>query len=132
MRRCYWIGRLFFFFLMIRRPPRSTLFPYTTLFRSKELQMRSSVELNLIARGPHGKPMKLEAGQLLYKELDSKILLSPWARLRRGDTSSMEGGDTVVTLKKDAIQLVEAQKAKGVDLDPKRRLEYEADPPIVH
>src|SRR5215217_8842957 len=25
---------LFFFFLMIRRPPRSTLFPYTTLFRS--------------------------------------------------------------------------------------------------
>src|SRR6266496_5613333 len=26
----------FFFFLMIRRPPRSTLFPYTTLFRSDE------------------------------------------------------------------------------------------------
>src|SRR5438270_7673075 len=25
---------LFFFFLMLRRPPRSTLFPYTTLFRS--------------------------------------------------------------------------------------------------
>src|SRR5688572_31337585 len=31
----------FFFFLMIRRPPRSTLFPYTTLFRSG-LQMFSS------------------------------------------------------------------------------------------
>src|SRR5256885_12597914 len=29
MRSCF-----FFFFLMIRRPPRSTLFPYTTLFRS--------------------------------------------------------------------------------------------------
>src|SRR6266853_6882297 len=27
--------RFFFFFLMIRRPPRSTLFPYTTLFRSR-------------------------------------------------------------------------------------------------
>src|SRR2546430_4462820 len=27
----------YFFFLMIRRPPRSTLFPYTTLFRSKRL-----------------------------------------------------------------------------------------------
>src|ERR1022692_1874677 len=27
---------VFFFFLMIRRPPRSTLFPYTTLFRSEE------------------------------------------------------------------------------------------------
>src|SRR3712207_8493019 len=31
-----------FFFLMIRRPPRSTLFPYTTLFRSltEQLQIR--------------------------------------------------------------------------------------------
>src|SRR6266403_3161208 len=27
-----------FFFLMIRRPPRSTLFPYTTLFRSRRLE----------------------------------------------------------------------------------------------
>src|SRR3712207_6988181 len=28
--------RFLFFFLMIRRPPRSTLFPYTTLFRSAD------------------------------------------------------------------------------------------------
>src|SRR2546422_6302784 len=28
------LNRHYFFFLMIRRPPRSTLFPYTTLFRS--------------------------------------------------------------------------------------------------
>src|SRR2546428_5714028 len=32
----------FFFFLMIRRPPRSTLFPYTTLFRSGFLNSRSN------------------------------------------------------------------------------------------
>src|SRR6266446_9419919 len=32
----------FFFFLMIRRPPRSTLFPYTTLFRSRADQNRRS------------------------------------------------------------------------------------------
>src|SRR3712207_9592161 len=30
------VAYLFLFFLMIRRPPRSTLFPYTTLFRSQE------------------------------------------------------------------------------------------------
>src|SRR6202040_4386101 len=39
MGECVWCvmyGVFFlFFFLMIRRPPRSTLFPYTTLFRSK-------------------------------------------------------------------------------------------------
>src|SRR3712207_8295758 len=31
----YQMMRMIFFFLMIRRPPRSTLFPYTTLFRSR-------------------------------------------------------------------------------------------------
>src|SRR5256885_82587 len=33
---------LFFFFLMIRRPPRSTLFPYTTLFRSRSSRVESA------------------------------------------------------------------------------------------
>ena len=33
----------FFFFLMIRRPPRSTLFPYTTLFRSLFLSQSTAL-----------------------------------------------------------------------------------------
>src|SRR2546429_7188382 len=35
-----------FFFLMIRRPPRSTLFPYTTLFRSLRLTLICSAPLS--------------------------------------------------------------------------------------
>src|SRR5688572_32376620 len=38
----------FFFFLMIRRPPRSTLFPYTTLFRSEP-----EIEVLAEQAGPH-------------------------------------------------------------------------------
>src|SRR6266540_2283754 len=34
----------FFVFLMIRRPPRSTLFPYTTLFRSRVPQLREAMQ----------------------------------------------------------------------------------------
>src|SRR3712207_7703487 len=34
---------VFFFFLMIRRPPRSTLFPYTTLFRSRSTGVQRQV-----------------------------------------------------------------------------------------
>src|SRR3712207_9336037 len=34
---------IFFFFLMIRRPPRSTLFPYTTLFRSRTTNLSSGI-----------------------------------------------------------------------------------------
>src|SRR3989337_4035838 len=37
---------LLFFFLMIRRPPRSTLFPYTTLFRSRQL-LKAALECYL-------------------------------------------------------------------------------------
>src|SRR2546430_16382867 len=37
--KCY-ARAVLFFFLMIRRPPRSTLFPYTTLFRSTSQQPR--------------------------------------------------------------------------------------------
>src|SRR3989475_10383722 len=50
---------LSFFFLMIRRPPRSTLFPYTTLFRSHQLgppvphvSVASRLELEQLRRLP--------------------------------------------------------------------------------
>src|SRR3970282_2476928 len=36
--------RALFFFLMIRRPPRSTLFPYTTLFRSEHGRARGGLQ----------------------------------------------------------------------------------------
>src|SRR3989449_8632242 len=42
-----------FFFLMIRRPPRSTLFPYTTLFRSPIDQNDSSRTLTIPCRRNH-------------------------------------------------------------------------------
>ena len=57
---------IFFFFLMIRRPPRSTLFPYTTLFRS--LRFISS----FVQRSAIGHLRKLRAGA----ELASVILFA--------------------------------------------------------
>src|SRR5947209_16096804 len=46
-----------FFFLMLPRPPRSTLFPYTTLFRSEQLHERAEAggrrELLTLNFGPH-------------------------------------------------------------------------------
>src|SRR5256885_9796444 len=50
---------LFFFFLMIRRPPRSTLFPYTTLFRSpagaaEPAQQRGQVYRDRVSRTARG------------------------------------------------------------------------------
>src|SRR3712207_2048495 len=41
------LSRYIFFFLMIRRPPRSTLFPYTTLFRSEQAGRRPAADRDL-------------------------------------------------------------------------------------
>src|SRR6266496_5070016 len=52
---------VFFFFLMIRRPPRSTLFPYTTLFRSHlEALMAELFVAEQPYACPHGRPIVLQ------------------------------------------------------------------------
>src|SRR2546430_3343762 len=56
-RRATLTSSLFFFFLMIRRPPRSTLFPYTTLFRSPERDLAGHpAALQLAAGRRHRDP----------------------------------------------------------------------------
>src|SRR3712207_6914055 len=55
---------LIFFFLMIRRPPRSTLFPYTTLFRSE-----GNVQVNVSL--PPGS--SLQASNAVSAVLDEKF-----------------------------------------------------------
>src|SRR5256885_12985505 len=51
---------VFFFFLMIRRPPRSTLFPYTTLFRSPEALRQGGCGNGLL--GPVHRAQRAEWG----------------------------------------------------------------------
>src|SRR5256885_12235475 len=49
----------FFFFLMIRRPPRSTLFPYTTLFRS-QLALDGGVVCDVLERPEGERPGSIQ------------------------------------------------------------------------
>src|SRR6266536_3918504 len=58
---------LFFFFLMIRRPPRSTLFPYTTLFRSHCDQLRGHDS------GLHNRPGCAARSEEHTSELQSRV-----------------------------------------------------------
>src|SRR2546422_7961987 len=51
--------QIFFFFLMIRRPPRSTLFPYTTLFRSLE-EAGAAGGVGTVAPGAERPPLPAE------------------------------------------------------------------------
>src|SRR3989475_1622655 len=52
----------FFFFLMIRRPPRSTLFPYTTLFRSRLPRVRDREGALLPKKGAPGPGRRARSG----------------------------------------------------------------------
>src|SRR5260370_16077029 len=60
---------LLLFFLMIRRPPRSTLFPYTTLFRSRLIKLLETVATSLftalVAREVHIRHQPAVAGLLV-------------------------------------------------------------------
>src|SRR5947208_13521446 len=49
---------------MIRRPPRSTLFPYTTLFRSSEVRRRLAIDVRRHAADVAGQPPRGVVGRL--------------------------------------------------------------------
>src|SRR2546430_9859143 len=55
------VSPLLFFFLMIRRPPRSTLFPYTTLFRSVYNAIDPVNEVDMEQAG-RGRSVELRVG----------------------------------------------------------------------
>src|SRR3712207_8571693 len=56
-----------FFFLMIRRPPRSTLFPYTTLFRSFDM-LRALMRGKAALKHRLAEPVEFDASMLPYDE----------------------------------------------------------------
>src|SRR3712207_9355414 len=62
----------YFFFLMIRRPPRSTLFPYTTLFRSEQLEDELGVEVRTLLHGPLGGDLQI-GGKISEGDIDFLI-----------------------------------------------------------
>src|SRR2546430_3459793 len=78
---CCPLSIFLFFFLMIRRPPRSTLFPYTTLFRSiradvpgfreKDLEVRAAPR-SLCITGKRQESSDQKEGTTIYSERRSK------------------------------------------------------------
>src|SRR5712671_7184394 len=69
---------VFFFFLMIRRPPRSTLFPYTTLFRSRHSFGTSGEDHVTILEQGSG-PAPQAAGDRKSTRLNSSHQISSYA-----------------------------------------------------
>src|SRR3712207_7956892 len=76
-----------FFCLMIRRPPRSTLFPYTTLFRSAEAALKPGSSLPPpCRRRPRRAPARASRGGAFSPPRGRP----PWRRARRSEEHTSE------------------------------------------
>src|SRR5260370_11446167 len=71
---------------MIRRPPRSTLFPYTTLFRSQHTYRKIDREGTWLQSGCTGRPLNLDCD--LAKVLDRRLHQFPIGMLRSEEHTS--------------------------------------------
>src|SRR5260221_11147980 len=83
----YWLGGFcpfFFFFLMIRRPPRSTLFPYTTLFRSAvdKKKARLNCISHLLTQLPYERSEEHTSELQSHSDLVCRLLLEKKKRTR--------------------------------------------------
>src|SRR6266480_7237564 len=97
-----------FFFLMIRRPPRSTLFPYTTLFRSPEAAARWVHDRAAPLHPPDLRTLTIldpaaGSGAFLLGALDELVALRAAA-----------GEPVTAALRRDVV----ARSLYGVDLNP--------------
>jgi lipopolysaccharide export system protein LptA len=93
---------------------------------TKVLHLKSQVSLDWIGRGPAENKMHIEAGDLVYKEAEQKIYLSPWSKMQR-QTTTIEAKNSVVTLDDGVLQKIEADHPVGLDVRDDRQTNYSAD-----
>jgi len=107
----------------------------------RHLELKAAVEVNWKPVGPGAQPMKIEAGNLVYRESDSVVFLTPWGRMTRGTTAM--GGDNVIIhllVSEDAdgtrhhtVHQIQTDHAHGSEDDTlrHRKLLYSADRVVV-
>ena len=94
---------------------------------ARELHLQHDAEIDTQPPGPHTKLMKIQAGEVTYKEAESRVWLNEWARLTRENTI-VNAASSIVQLQDGRhIQQVDALNAHGTDQYPNRKLEYAAD-----
>lgn len=111
---------------------------------TKILHLKSQIALDWIGRGPVANKMHIETGDLVYKEAENKIYLSPWSKMRRQSTI-IQALTSVVTLeddydegpggpgsivpgsKKTHLHQIDSDRAFGTDDRDGRHTDYSAD-----
>ncbi len=107
---------------------------------TKILHLKSQVALDWMGHGPAANKMHIETGDLVYKEAEEKIYLSPWSKMQRQSTV-IQAQNSVVTLeedyaggpqqgpgtKKTHLHEIDSEHAFGSDDREGRHTDYSAD-----
>lgn len=93
---------------------------------TKLLHMKSQVALDWIGNGPPENKMHVEAGDLVYKEAEQKVYLSPWSKMQRR-TTTIQAQNSVITLEDGVLHQIDADHATGTDTREDRQTSYSAD-----
>lgn len=91
-----------------------------------ELHLTHDVVMILQGQDPKSKPMKVEAGELFYKEGDQMVQLMPWARMTK-DKTVIDSQAATIKIHEKAVDWIDAQNAHGSDKEPKKDIEYAAE-----
>ncbi len=93
---------------------------------SKTLHLKSQIALDWIGNGPPENKLHVEAGDLVYKEAEQKIYLSPWSKMQRL-TTNIQAQNSVVALQDGVLHQIDSDKPLGSDDRDDRHVEYSAE-----
>ncbi|MBV9082839.1 MAG: LPS export ABC transporter periplasmic protein LptC, partial [Acidobacteriaceae bacterium] len=93
---------------------------------TKILHLKSKIALDWIGDGPPENKMHIESADLVYKETEQKIYLSPSATMHR-QTTSITAQNPVVTLQDGHLQQIVGEHAFGTDDRDERHTSYSGD-----
>ncbi len=93
---------------------------------TKVLHLKSQVALDWVGTGPAENKFHVETDDLVYKEAEQKVYLSPWSKMQRQSTT-IQAQNSVVTLQDGVLQQIVGDHAFGFDQREDRRTDYSAD-----
>ena len=93
---------------------------------TKILHLKSAIALDWVGKGPAENKMHIEAGDLVYKEAEQKIYLSPWSKMQRQSTV-IQAQNSVVTLQDGVLHQIDGEHPVGSDDREERHTDYSAE-----
>lgn len=93
---------------------------------TKVLHLKSKIALDWIGDGPPENKMHIESEDLVYKEAEQKIYLSPTAKMQRQSTT-IQAQNPVVTLQDGRLHEIDGEHGFGTDDRDDRHTTYSAD-----